>query len=356
MVVHDKRIVDRWSSPSVIAILFYDINEMYSNERGCSPFQAKFGTHANTYMRLPEDLSLKDKPNVYLKLLDQDLVEVRAASKDFQDKLIATRLARTPPDKQNLYQEGDFILFKPTSTFKASKLSPKFMGPYEVLRQIKNDIECKHVVLGSIFTFNVENVQPFWGTDQEAYRIALLDHDQFVVRTIHAYKGNPLVRTTTSFLVEFEDETKTWLTYTKDLSESIPFEDFCRTKHELSVLLLLDKAAKTWIKDMDKIPITAVSTGDKVYVMFRSYGAQWYDNLNLPDKDQFDYVVEFEYTQFNARKTSLSARCKVLDEVWPNLKHHWIQLYGRHTELQPYMRLVDADFIKNHQFLLQNRA
>jgi hypothetical protein len=356
MIVHDKRIVDRWSSPSVVAILFYDINQMYTKERGCSPFQAKFGTHANTYMRLPEDLSLTDKPNVYLKLLDQDLLEVRAASKDFQDKLIEKRTARTPPDKQNLFQPGDYILFKPTSIFKATKLSPKFMGPYVVLRQIKNDIECKHVVLGSIFMFNVENVQPFWGTDQEAYDVALLDHDQFVVRTIHAYRGNPLTRTTTSFLVEFEDDTRTWLPYSKDLSEAIPFEDFCRSRHELSVLLILDRAVQTWTRNENKKPITSVTTGDKVYVLLRSYGAGWYDNLNLPDKDNFDYVVEFQYTQFNKTMTSLSARCEILDEVWPNLKHSWIQLYGRHTELEPYMRLVDTDFIKDHPFLLQNRT
>ena len=282
--------------------------------------------------------------------------DVRAASKAFQDKLIAERLAATPPEKQNMFQPGDYILFKPTGAFKTSKLAPKFMGPYKVLKQIKNDIECKHVVLGSIFKFNVENVEPFWGSDEEAYKVALLDHDQFVVRAVLAYKGDPLTRTTTSFLVNFEDGSQSWLPYTKDLSESIPFEDYCRTRHELSVLIESDKSAKSWIRTTDKIPITIVQSGEIVYVLLRSYGAQWYDNLDLPNKDIIDYVLEFQYTTFNKNKTTVSAICRILDETWPNLKHHWIQLYGRHKTLLSNMQLIDEDFIRLYPNIKQNKA
>jgi hypothetical protein len=99
-----------------------------------------------------------------------------------------------------------------------------------------------------------------------------------------------------------------------------------------------------------------VKPGDVVYVLLRWYGAQWYEDLNLPNKDLVDYVVEFQYTVFNAKKTTIGARCEVMNETWPYQKHHWIKLYGRHLILEPEMQLIDADFIQSHPNLKANSA
>ena len=47
---------------------------------------------------------------------------------------------------QNTYQPGDFVLLRhdPLKP-KPAKLLPPWKGPYVVLSQDKNDVECKHM-------------------------------------------------------------------------------------------------------------------------------------------------------------------------------------------------------------------
>jgi hypothetical protein len=89
-------------------------------------------------------------------LLDEDLRIIREISTKFQAELIATRLAQTPEDKQNKFQPGDLVLFQlnPDQP-KPTKLTSPYLGPYEVLRQVKNDVEVRHVSLGVVKQFHV---------------------------------------------------------------------------------------------------------------------------------------------------------------------------------------------------------
>ncbi len=115
-------------------------------------------------------------------MLNEDLRIIREISTKFQAELIATRLAQTPEDKQNKYQPGDLVLFQlnPDQP-KPTELTSAYLGPYEVLKQIKNDVEVRHVSLGVVKQFHVTRLKLFAGTMQEAKVIALWDADQYVI-------------------------------------------------------------------------------------------------------------------------------------------------------------------------------
>ena len=138
------------------------------------------------------------------------------------------------------YQIGDFVLVKSDSSrFKHSKLYPRYLGPYEVMSSYKADVECRPLVMGSISTFHMDRIKPFYGSREEAYRVALVGYNLYVIRAITAYRGDPEVRTTTSFEVVFEDDV--WLPYNPDLAASVPFQEYCRAHAPLFPLIFSDK-------------------------------------------------------------------------------------------------------------------
>ena len=78
-------------------------------------------------------------------------------------------------------------------------------------------------MMGNIKVLHVTRRKLFTGSREEAYQAALLDADQFVIRKIHYWRGNPEKRSEMFFSVEFDDGDKVLLPYSKDLSSSVQF-------------------------------------------------------------------------------------------------------------------------------------
>ena len=78
---------------------------------------------------------------------------------------------------------------EPERKVQLAKLAPKLLGPYKVLSQHKNDIKCVHPVLHTQPTLHSSRVIPFFGTQNDAHKIALLDEDEFVVEDILQHNG-----------------------------------------------------------------------------------------------------------------------------------------------------------------------
>jgi hypothetical protein len=111
------------------------------------------------------------------------------------------------------------------------KLAPKLLGPYTVLKQVKNDITCRHVVTEKIHTFHSDRVTPFIGTTQDADKIGLLDREEFEVHSILQHKGNLRLVTTLTFLVRWEgytSESDTWEPWA-ELKHLLPLHTYLRT-------------------------------------------------------------------------------------------------------------------------------
>ena len=110
-----------------------------------------------------------------------------------------------------MYQSNDYVLhLYSTTNDLPSKLSPKYSGPFVVLSQSGNDVTCKNLITDSINIFHVSRLKLFVGSSTQAYSSALRDNNQYTIQSILAYRGNPLIRTSMSFHVSFDDGTLVW--------------------------------------------------------------------------------------------------------------------------------------------------
>ena len=101
-------------------------------------------------------------------------------------------------------------------------------------------------------TFQVRHVKIFAGTPEQAFEAALLDHNQYKVRTIHTYRGDPDIRTTMEFYTEWEDGTKLWKVWCNDIITTIVFDEICKERKELQYLLIpVSKVAQSK-RDLNK--------------------------------------------------------------------------------------------------------
>jgi hypothetical protein len=346
-LVLDERLVHQWSSPSVLPLVFFIMNSSLNSETGTTPFAATFGDEAATYFHLPDVPANPELFHDYISLLNKNLKVIRSISLDYQQNVIKKRSNNVTAETQNKFQPGDLVLFQlDPSKPLPSKLSPKFLGPYIVLKQYKNDVECRHVNLGNISTLHVERLKPFFGTLEAAKAVSLLDENQYLIAAFLDYRGDPLTRTTMEFLVQFADSSEVWLPFSRDLSDSLPFESYCRSNFELHPLLYAANAAKQWIKELNARPITEINPGDTVFVNLRSYGAAWYDALQLPFKPGQRYVISYQYGSFtNLSKRKIHCSAAIFDESFV-VDHYFVFSYGQaKTFDSSFMILIDAKFV-----------
>ena len=351
-LVHDERIVDKWSSPTVLPLIQFMINSNDNSETGVVPLQAHFGTAEATYFRLPMGLkSDSEKINEFVKLLDQNIKILRDVSNKHQREIINKRTVRNNVQEQNILQKGDLVLFQNDKPL--NKLSPNFLGPFEVIEQIKNDVQCRHLVQKNIKYYHIDKLKIFHGNYDEAYQAAKLDFDQYTIRKITAYRGEPTTRTTMEFEIEFEDNSIVWLPWTPEISETIQFEEFCRSKPPLNILLYSAVEATKFISKLNKTMITTVKPGDIVFVDLRSFGATWYQNLGLQDPDHITYVVEATYMNWlNKNKTKINMKYIIFEETYATT-NSFVLFYGSTKDFNPTsMRLVDAQLVWQFPSLL----
>ena len=64
------------------------------------------------------------------------------------------------------------------------------------------------------------------GSREEAYILACLQH---TIVAILAHMGPPEQRSAMQFLVQFADNVSLWLPWSRDLSNSIPFGEYCQS-------------------------------------------------------------------------------------------------------------------------------
>jgi len=150
-LVHDLRVPKKWSDPTILSLVLFAINDGINSETGVRPLDAMFGSADSPYFWLPDSVDPATITSAWVRGLDEDLRHIRAKSLEFQRKLIAERTEDTPEELQNCYQPGDFVLFqRDPNVPRPTKLSSPYTGPFEVIQQRKNDVECRHLVMGNI--------------------------------------------------------------------------------------------------------------------------------------------------------------------------------------------------------------
>ena len=137
-----------------------------------------------------------------------------------------------------------------------------------------------------------------------------------------------------------------WITWSRNLDQTVQYENFVREHRELYPLLFTADQAKREVNALRSLPIIEVAPGDVVFVHLRYYGHAWYESLSLPDYVHKRYVVRWQYTGWSKLQgiTTIDAYCPIFDETWPNLTNDFVYMYGSNKHLGLNDVLVDEYF------------
>ena len=355
-ITSDLRLKDEWSDPLILGLIQFHFNSSLSREAGIAPFHAMFGSQDDTYYSLDPKLAIKDIQTSYIQLLDQSLKTLREISSKHQAHIAKERLSRNKG--MNQFVVGDLVLktvTTPTHPWKPEKIGAKFTGPWEVKSVYLNDYVCDHVTQNITETFHVEMLKPFFGSLEEAKKVALLDFNQHFVNSVRGYCGNPHKRKTCEFFVEFSDGDTIWCDWDPDLHVNEAFQRFCTTTPELWPLLLTSEEAIKAKSAINKTPIQNLTVGQQIYVDLRAIGVLWYNEVfsqlvleaGLPNEDLSTYVVPFKVDSFTRDRMSVYVTCPLLNVVlfW---KHDQVKSWGQYHTMQASHILVDESFLSNH--------
>lgn len=294
-LVMDERIKSKWSHDTVLPLInFYLCSYPTSETGGLSPFQLKYGSQDAAYFELPYWMDSEAKSIEFLKRLDKNLSVIREVSQILQDKIAKER--REGDKMVPTYLPGDFILWNSLENpcdHLDEKLATPWKGPYEVVKQTKNDIQCTHVVLGEDAVLHVSRVKPFFGSREDAIRIGMTDKDQYRIISIDWCTGNPHVRTSMMFGITWEDGFQS-IRYNADLAASQQFQDYIHSRSYLFPLRFTSKLASKEISIINGDMITSLSLGQTVYLNLRYFdgvNSIWFDSLSLPNREK-DYVTK----------------------------------------------------------------
>jgi len=352
-LVMEERVKDNWSHPSVLNVIKYILNCTPNSETGVIPLHATFGAPAETYLKLTANLSPTDRVHQYVRLLNDNLAALNAVTKVKQAEIHEKRTKETPLLEQNMYQKGDYVLR--FTAHPLDKMTPRWRGPYIVTSQVANTVTARDLLSHAVIPgLQVAKLKRFVGSPADAFKMAQLDNDQFEVSSILAYRGDPDVRSTVQFLVKFSDSTTHWLTYTKDLFDTIQYEDFCSSLPQLRQMKYGALDALKYRRKLKSEPIKLVAPGDVTYVDLRSWGATWYSTLDIPDRDTNTYVVRCVYGDFrNKSNTRINAKFGVLDESYA-ADNLFVTDYGSSKIISPGHILVDAKFMEQYGHVIRD--
>ncbi len=363
-ICQDELCKRTWSSPTVLPVVQLILNEQLHSETGCIPFHAQFGDNEAILRQIPAGLPLSEASHKFIQLLATNLRTVRDLSAKYQAKIKAKRVADQPVTSANRYQPGDFVTLTLDKWHRKDKLTTRNAGPYEVVLHPldSNHVDVRNLIHDSITAFDVKDLKPYFAESREAAKkSAEYDEEQHAVYKILSHRGNPETRTTMEFLVKFVDTTEVWLTYTKDVTDTVAFESYCSELPQLRPLLMSDELAKKLKRTLLKEDITLVSPKTCVYVDIREWGpGHWYSTLNhLPDKDRVTYVLQCVYGDFcGSAKTphrKINAYFPTIDVTY-SVDNWFVSTYGhKYTTQHPDHVVLDKQLLKKYQVNLTSR-
>lgn len=151
------------------------------------------------YQQLPDTLDPAYLHHEFVQTLADNITLVRGIAQAHQSQLARQRSSILPEHNRTQFQPGDFVLKR--LEHRPSKLIFQLSGSYKVISQEKNDVQVRSLINDNILIFNLDHLKPFIGTAEEAKAMALLDKNQYLIKEVQAYRGDPMTRSTCTFLI-----------------------------------------------------------------------------------------------------------------------------------------------------------
>jgi hypothetical protein len=151
------------------------------------------------------------------------------------------------------------------------------------------------------------------------------------------------------FLLEYEDGGIGWKSWDKDLFDSLPYEEYCRSIPQLYSMIFTVKVAATQMSTINRQAIDGVRPGLIGYMDLRWYSFDWYAQLGLPNEDTTIYVLQFRYGDWvhdDHRKIRVIFTITGDQHIF---NHFTVLTWGSYLELDPTMVLCDREFITDNE-------
>lgn len=177
------------------------------------------------------------------------------------------------------------------------------------------------------------------------------------ILSILAYRGDPKLRSSMEFLVTSADQNAHWMPWSRDVSLSGPYGDFCRLHRPLFPLRFSVAEARLKIADINNAPITEVAPGDLFFMDLRWLSAKWYSSLTLPDLHTTTYLMEFVYTEWSQgdKHNQIWATAAITQETF-RFNHYIVYCYGTKTEVSAGDVLIDAGLLRSYPDILDSKS
>ena len=318
-LIYDEDCQGDFNDPVNLAIVEWIIKCSFNSESGVVPIFAEYGGLDDDYLTLPD-----------LNVLPPDEA-AQVCVKYVRDKLLLYRgiIAKTHElvhkkrtqdnSTANYFQPGDYVFVK--NYKKSYKTQPRKLGPYEVIKHDENDtnnVHMRNIVDGKLCTYPVIDccICPI-ANKEKIIKIARLDQQQFEVSEILAYKGNPSLRSTMEYLVRFKDLDEIWRPHTDDLTTTSTWEQFASNIPRLTGLTITadEQRKRVALINKQKIvfgPGQVLHRESVVYIDLRSWGHEWYAQLDLPSAHRTTYVVQCNFTGVTKNNTKIDLQCPSL--------------------------------------------
>ena len=173
-----------------------------------------------------------------------------------------------------------------------------------------------------LYTFHVDRCRPFFGDLKDALEVGKFDYDQFTVKSINYFIGNPHVRTSMLFNVTFQVgdfEETAQVKYTPDLAKTQQFIDYVNITPYLFPLQFDAKTAVSQCAQLIKTPITDIQEHEELFVDIRYFDGtknEWFDNLRLPHPTS-TYYMHVKCTKWiSPKRLAMECYCKVFQQKY----------------------------------------
>lgn len=121
-----------------LAIVQRCLNVTPHRSTGTTPFRLMFGVEA----RLSDDANIKELLDEELATsFDKEREELRCCAKENIRRIQSQNKQRfdVSRKKAHQYRVGDLVAIRRTQQFPGSKFKHKFLGPYEIIKMLRND-------------------------------------------------------------------------------------------------------------------------------------------------------------------------------------------------------------------------
>ncbi len=172
-----------------VPIVQFVMNTSKHTAIGTSPHNALYGDHLVPQRTLLQRLREEVEPDAlpmseYVSLLRERLSVITETAAKHQEGIILAADAAYTSKTQEL-EPGDLVLLTYPARHKPKKLSPSYMGPFELVRSLPNNVfELKSLTEEHSLNAHISRLRRFIGDIEKAREVAAADVQEYVVERV----------------------------------------------------------------------------------------------------------------------------------------------------------------------------